>query len=104
VLRQEVPLPPTGYARSARCRGVCKSVIEEDLRQMKPALERRAYGADARDAGVAEEGGEEETLLCVGSRRLGAARRAMLGSVSTKVLRTARGAALGCPHRTRDVR
>lgn len=51
---------------------------------------------------VAEEGEEEETLLCVGSRGLGAARRAVLGSVSTKVLRAARGPVLVCPRGTRN--
>ena len=39
---------------------------------------------------VAEEGGEERTLIGVGGRGLGAAQRTMLGSVSNKVLRVAR--------------
>jgi nucleotide-binding universal stress UspA family protein len=49
---------------------------------------------------VAEEEGEESTLVAVGSRGLGAAKRAMLGSVSTKILRVARGPVLVCPHAT----
>jgi nucleotide-binding universal stress UspA family protein len=47
---------------------------------------------------VAEEKEEEKTLITLGSRGLGAAKRAMLGSVSTKVLRVARGPVLVCPH------
>jgi nucleotide-binding universal stress UspA family protein len=47
---------------------------------------------------VAEEGQEEGTLLAVGSRGLGIAERTVLGSVSTKVLRVARGPVLVCPH------
>ena len=48
---------------------------------------------------VAEENEEEKALIAVGSRGLGAAKRAMLGSVSTKVLRVARGPVLVvCPH------
>ena len=43
---------------------------------------------------VAEEKDEEKALIAVGSRGLGAAKRAMLGSVSTKVLRVARGPVL----------
>jgi len=47
---------------------------------------------------VAEEEDEsEKTLLAVGSRGLGAAQRVMLGSVSTKILRVARGPVLVCP-------
>lgn len=46
---------------------------------------------------VAEEGKEETTLITVGSRGVGAAKRAMLGSVSAKILRTARGPVLVCP-------
>jgi nucleotide-binding universal stress UspA family protein len=47
---------------------------------------------------VAEEKDEpEKTLLAVGSRGLGAAKRVMLGSVSTKILRVARGPVLICP-------
>src|SRR5918997_2020353 len=46
---------------------------------------------------VAEKGGEESTLIAVGSRGLGAAKRTILGSVSTKVLRVAGGPVLVCP-------
>lgn len=46
---------------------------------------------------LAAEDDEEGALLALGSRGLGAARRALLGSVSTKVLRVARGPVLVCP-------
>ncbi len=46
---------------------------------------------------VAEEGKEETTLIAVGSRGVGAAKRAVLGSVSAKILSTARGPVLVCP-------
>ena len=46
---------------------------------------------------VAEQGVEESTLIAVGSRGHGAAKRTILGSVSTKVLRVARGPVLVCP-------
>jgi nucleotide-binding universal stress UspA family protein len=49
---------------------------------------------------VAEQVGEESTLIAVGSRGLGATKRTILGSVSTKVLRVARGSVLVCPHST----
>ena len=44
-----------------------------------------------------EEGVPEKTLIAVGSRGLGTMRRLRLGSVSTKVLRAARGCVLVCP-------
>ena len=46
---------------------------------------------------VTEEREEEMTLIAVGSRRLDTAKRAMLGSVSTKILRTASGPVLVRP-------
>lgn len=45
-----------------------------------------------------EEDEPEKTLLAVGSRGLGPVQRARLGSVSTKVLRAARGPVLVYPH------
>lgn len=47
---------------------------------------------------VAEEADEEKTLFAVGSRGLGAISRLRLGSVSTKILRAARGSVLVYPH------
>ena len=52
---------------------------------------------------AAEEGAPERTLIAVGSRGLGAVQRLRLGSVSTKVLRGARGPVLVVyrgPHET----
>jgi nucleotide-binding universal stress UspA family protein len=46
----------------------------------------------------AREGEEARTLIAVGSRGLGLARRLRLGSVSTKVLRAAAGPVLVHPH------
>jgi nucleotide-binding universal stress UspA family protein len=46
---------------------------------------------------VAEEGEEERTLLAVGSRGLGASKRLLFGSVSTKVLRAVDGPVLIVP-------
>ena len=43
---------------------------------------------------VAEEDEERKTLIAMGSRGLGVVGRARLGSVSTKVLRVARGPVL----------
>jgi nucleotide-binding universal stress UspA family protein len=51
---------------------------------------------------AAEEGREESTLIVVGSRGLGAPKRTILGSVSTKVLRVARGSVLVCPPKRSD--
>jgi nucleotide-binding universal stress UspA family protein len=98
----------------------------EDRRELDEALERERQAFEERAvklggaAGVrpetrlaeteptlallmaAEEGGREvQTLIAVGSRGLGAAKRALLGSVSSKVVRTARGSVLVCPHGTR---
>jgi nucleotide-binding universal stress UspA family protein len=62
-------------------------------------LETRVVDGDAALAllVVAEEGNEEKTLLAVGSRGLDTLRRMRLGSVSTNVLRVARGPVLICP-------
>ncbi len=64
---------------------------------------RPRIGMAAGDAGVAileeaREGDNAATLIAVGSRGLGLARRLRLGSVSTKVLRAAEGPVLVYPH------
>lgn len=46
----------------------------------------------------AREGDEKRALIVVGSRGLGMVGRMRLGSVSTKILRAARGTVLVCPH------
>ncbi|QYJ15461.1 hypothetical protein Rxycam_01284 [Rubrobacter xylanophilus DSM 9941] len=52
-------------------------------------------------AAILDAVGEEAALVAVGSRGLGAVRRAALGSVSTKVLRAAPCPVLVCPGRVR---
>ncbi|HEX2729769.1 MAG TPA: universal stress protein [Rubrobacteraceae bacterium] len=54
---------------------------------------------DAAAAILAAAGEDPTTLVAVGSRGLGVARRAILGSVSTKVARSASGSVLICPRR-----
>jgi nucleotide-binding universal stress UspA family protein len=81
---------------------------EHDLHERAEALGRLVgrpprIGIAAGDAAVAileeaREGDEARTLIAVGSRGLGLARRLRLGSVSTKVLRAARGPVLVYPH------
>jgi nucleotide-binding universal stress UspA family protein len=92
-------------------------MVDDELRREQRKLEERAgwleenLGVQPRvriDVGdptaallaAAEEvPGGEQTLLAVGSRGLGLMGRARLGSVSTKVLRAARGPVLICPDR-----
>ena len=95
-------------------------MVDDELRREKRALEARA--AEIEEASgirprariavgdpaaclieAAEEGAPERTLIAVGSRGLGAVQRLRLGSVSTKVLRVARGPVLVVyrgPHET----
>jgi nucleotide-binding universal stress UspA family protein len=80
---------------------------ERDLHERAKELRRVAGGRPrielaAGDAVVAllqeaREGDEARTLIAVGSRGIGLARRLRLGSVSTKVLRAAGGPVLVCP-------
>ena len=88
-----------------------RPLSEERQRGMKELEERAAEVG--RDLGIRPEvrllmgdeaaailaASEEDasTLVAVGSRGLGPIRRERLGSVSTKVLRTARGPVLVCP-------
>jgi nucleotide-binding universal stress UspA family protein len=91
-------------------------MINDELRREERDLEVRATGVEeylgrrpkiriatsGDPAAVLLEAGEEEdapekTLLAVGSRGLGPLKRARLGSVSTKVLRAARGPVLVYP-------
>jgi nucleotide-binding universal stress UspA family protein len=81
---------------------------ERDLHERAKELRRVAGGRPrielaAGDAVVAllqeaREGDEARTLIAVGSRGIGLARRLRLGSVSTKVLRAAEGPVLVYPH------
>jgi nucleotide-binding universal stress UspA family protein len=90
-------------------------MVDDELRREERKLEERATRLEehlgvrprirldvghpaARLLGAAEEQREgERTLLAVGSRGLGPLGRARLGSVSTKVLRAAKGPVLVCP-------
>jgi nucleotide-binding universal stress UspA family protein len=112
VLRAYPELPESdleGRAVNAR-------MVDDERRQEERKLQERArqleeyLGArprvrlDVGDPaatliGAAEELHEgEQTLIAVGSRGLGPVGRARLGSVSTKVLRAAKGAVLICPN------
>jgi nucleotide-binding universal stress UspA family protein len=84
LLREERALEE----RAKELQAVAGSQPESRLIETEPTLAMLA---------VAEEKEEEKTLLAVGSRGLGAAKRVMLGSVSTKILRVARGPVLICP-------
>ena len=63
----------------------------------RPGVEIAAGDAAATLLGKAREGGETRTLIAVGSRGLGLTKRLRLGSVSTKVLRAAKGPVLVHP-------
>lgn len=86
-------------------------MVDDELRREQRALEARA--AEIEEASsirlrtriavgdpaaslieAAEDAAQESTLVAVGSRGLGAMQRVRLGSVSTKVLRAARGPVL----------
>ena len=99
------PEPIGGWSAEHRRKlDEARSKEERDLTEQAEALGAgiggrpgtRLVDADATLAllQVAEEGQEHKTLLAVGSRGLGAVGRARLGSVSTNVLRAARGPVL----------
>jgi nucleotide-binding universal stress UspA family protein len=96
-------------------RGLDPRAVDDALRRAERELHERAeelgslaerhprIGMAAGDAAVAileeaREEGEARTLVAVGSRGLGLARRLRLGSVSTKVLRAAESPVLVYPH------
>jgi nucleotide-binding universal stress UspA family protein len=106
---QSPPEPIGGWSTEDRRK------LDEVLFRQEGALELRAKGlqkilgsppalrviegdAVAAILGVAGEEGERGTLVAVGSRGLGMIGRARLGSVSTKILRTAAGPVLVRPH------
>ncbi len=111
----QVEVPPSLSDRPARQRERAVVARMLERRRLKETLEERAgeleetlglrpsaRAAVAEDPAaflleVAEEAGEEATLAAVGSRGLGAVRSAMLGGVSRKVLRAARGPVLVAP-------
>jgi nucleotide-binding universal stress UspA family protein len=71
----------------------------QEAHEVRPAVRLSAGDPAARILEAAEEGdAPEKTLVAVGSRGLGTMRRMRLGSVSTKVLRAAKGPVLIHPH------
>ena len=91
-----------------------RTETDEAMRQAEEQLEERANNlkdilgyeprivmtADAAEVAIlkAAREGDGSTLIAVGSRGLGAVSRVRLGSVSSKVVRAAPGAALVYPH------
>jgi nucleotide-binding universal stress UspA family protein len=69
----------------------------ETMARGRPETKLAESKASPAIASVAEEGEEERTLFAVGSRGLGAPKRALFGSVSTKVLRAVDGPVLVVP-------
>ncbi|ABG05971.1 UspA [Rubrobacter xylanophilus DSM 9941] len=105
-----LPAPSGGWGpEAARGLAEARGREEEALRGRAEELgallgsRPNAVLAEKEPAGaILDAAGEDEaTLVALGSRGMGAVRRAMLGSVSTKVLRAARGPVLVCPGRER---
>jgi nucleotide-binding universal stress UspA family protein len=106
VRAHRYPLEPIGgwSAEGRRKLDEARAREQEDLNERAEVLGRttggspepRVVDADATLALllIAEEGDERKTLLAVGSRGLGLMGRARPGSVSTNVLRAARGPVL----------
>ena len=105
-----LPLHPESLPRDER--ELYESIVEDDMRRATEALEGRVAELEAAlgqrpefqvvtgDAAqalldTAEENGP--SLVVVGSRGLGPARRVLLGSISTKVLKAATVPVLVCP-------
>jgi nucleotide-binding universal stress UspA family protein len=98
---------PVGRALDPRAVDDALRRAEKDLHARAEELgglarSRPRIGIAAGDPAVAllkeaREGDETRTLIAVGSRGLGLARRLRLGSISTKVLRAAGGPVLVCP-------
>lgn len=109
VRAYEHPPEPVG-GWSARDRRELDEVLLRNRRDLKKRAEQleeivrcrpktrliKSKAASAMNL-VAEEGEGEQTLFAIGSRGLGAPKRALLGSVSTAVLRAADGPVLVVP-------
>ena len=115
-LRKPLPVQPS-LSRPAYFDRVFEEnadLYEEETRQLmrRQVFRAKAEGADVADAHLREGRAAEEItglarelaadLVVVGSRGLDALRRLALGSVSTDVLRTARGPVLVFPSAARD--
>ncbi len=112
---QEPPVPPPGFnsPKAQRERNVVarmqqrrkiKQLLEERASELEETLGSRphvraAVGYEDTAALILEVAAEsdEATLIAVGSRKLGAIKNIMLGSVSRKVLRAASGSVLIAP-------
>lgn len=108
---QKPPEPAGGWSAEDRARLDRVALrVEENLKDRAEDLgktsnkrpEARVIGSDPTLSllQVAEEEEESRTLLAVGSRGFGVTRRTRLGSVSTNLLRVARGPVLIYPHQT----
>jgi nucleotide-binding universal stress UspA family protein len=117
LVRAYPRLPET----DAEGRGLDPRMVDDELRREQRALKSRAAEVEeasgmrprarmsSGDAAAclieaAEEGAPERALIAVGSRGLGAAQRLRVGSVSTKVLRAARGPVLVVHRGPRETR
>lgn len=108
-------LPPPGFLRQARGEENPRARLDELLKAQKiervletraeelkrvlgqPPQARVAMGDAAAVMLESAEEGEQPALIAVGSRGLGSVKRAMLGSVSAKILRAASGPVLITP-------
>jgi nucleotide-binding universal stress UspA family protein len=103
-------MPPHPETLPRDDRELYEAMVEKHLEHVEPAIEGRAAeladshglrprvrtvpGESAQALSEVAEEGDKLSLLVVGSRGLGAGGRMLLGSVSTKVLRAARGPVL----------
>jgi nucleotide-binding universal stress UspA family protein len=113
LLVRAQPKPPRPSELPEYEEGIYERLIREDRDRGIEALKERAFELtealgerpevrllvddEATSAILAASEEAVSTLVAVGSRGLGPIRRARLGSVSTKVLRAARGTVLVCP-------
>lgn len=112
ILVRAMPEPTWPMELPEYEQGLRDRLIEDDQRLVDKALEgrigelgellgtrseSRTVLGDAATAILETAGAERSTLVAVGSRGMGVARRIVLGSVSTKILRAARGSVLVCP-------
>lgn len=112
ILVRAMPEPTWPMELPEYEQGLRDRLIEDDQRLVDKALEgrigelgellgtrseSRTVLGNAATAILETAGAERSTLVAVGSRGMGVARRIVLGSVSTKILRAARGSVLVCP-------
>jgi nucleotide-binding universal stress UspA family protein len=111
-------MPPHPETLPRDDRELYEAMVEKYLGRAEPALEERAAeledacgvrprvrlleGESAKVLSEVAEESDSTGLLVVGSRGLGAGRRMLMGSVSTKVLLAASGSVLVCPREKSD--